>query len=154
MAASAMTETILPPDMLKGLKPEFIAPLVGVLTAQNVSISPRHTRRVTDTPRAPTSTAESLSWAPASSRRCGTNGRKVCRLRASDVTMLNGQGAVWRTDDSFTPSAVAAKWEEVANFTNAEHPVNSEDGDMMVSGRIPTTRSATKCFVLITRRAY
>lgn len=36
MAASAMTETILPPDMLKGLKPEFIAPLVGVLTAQNV----------------------------------------------------------------------------------------------------------------------
>jgi multifunctional beta-oxidation protein len=38
MAASAMTETILPPDMLKGLKPEFIAPLVGVLTAQNASI--------------------------------------------------------------------------------------------------------------------
>ena len=37
MAASAMTETILPPDMLKGLKPEFIAPFVGVLTAKNVS---------------------------------------------------------------------------------------------------------------------
>jgi len=32
-----MTETILPPDMLKGLKPEFIAPFVGVLTAKNVS---------------------------------------------------------------------------------------------------------------------
>jgi hypothetical protein len=31
-----MTETIMPPDMLKGLKPEFIAPLVGVLTAKNV----------------------------------------------------------------------------------------------------------------------
>lgn len=39
MAASAMTETILPPDMLKGLKPEFIAPFVGVLTAKNVSLA-------------------------------------------------------------------------------------------------------------------
>lgn len=36
MAASAMTETIMPPEMLKGLKPEFIAPLVGILTARNV----------------------------------------------------------------------------------------------------------------------
>lgn len=27
----------MPPEMLKGLKPEFIAPLVGVLTAKNVS---------------------------------------------------------------------------------------------------------------------
>ena len=39
MAASAMTETIMPPEMLKGLKPEHIAPLVGVLTAKGVSNS-------------------------------------------------------------------------------------------------------------------
>jgi len=32
-----MTETVMPPDMLKGIKPEHIAPLVGVLTAKNVS---------------------------------------------------------------------------------------------------------------------
>ncbi|QRW04425.1 short chain dehydrogenase [Ceratobasidium sp. AG-Ba] len=32
MAASAMTETIMPPEMLKGLKPEFVAPLVLALT--------------------------------------------------------------------------------------------------------------------------
>ena len=37
MAKSAMTETVLPPDMLAGLKPELIAPFVGVLTAKNVS---------------------------------------------------------------------------------------------------------------------
>jgi len=33
-----MLETILPPDLLKGLKPEFIAPFVGVLTAKNVRL--------------------------------------------------------------------------------------------------------------------
>jgi multifunctional beta-oxidation protein len=32
-----MTETIMPPEVLKNLKPEHIAPLVGVLTAKNVS---------------------------------------------------------------------------------------------------------------------
>ena len=37
LAASAMTETVLPPDILKGLKPEHIAPFVGILTAKNVS---------------------------------------------------------------------------------------------------------------------
>ena len=31
MAASAMTETIMPPDMLAGLKPEFVAPFVAAL---------------------------------------------------------------------------------------------------------------------------
>ncbi|KAF8529806.1 peroxisomal hydratase-dehydrogenase-epimerase [Gautieria morchelliformis] len=31
LAASAMTETIMPPDMLAGFKPEFVAPVVAVL---------------------------------------------------------------------------------------------------------------------------
>ena len=31
LAASRMTETVLPPDMLKALKPEFIVPLVAYL---------------------------------------------------------------------------------------------------------------------------
>lgn len=42
-------------------------------------------------------------------------------------------GAVWAVDGSFTPSAVAAKWAELGDFTDAEHPINSEDGDMQVS---------------------
>ena len=37
-----MTETVMPPDMLKGIKPEFIAPLVGVLTAKNARCSLPH----------------------------------------------------------------------------------------------------------------
>lgn len=34
-----MTATIMPPDILKHLTPEFIAPVVGVLTAPNVSMA-------------------------------------------------------------------------------------------------------------------
>ncbi|WVR05503.1 hypothetical protein IAU60_002521 [Kwoniella sp. DSM 27419] len=100
MAASAMTETILPPEMLKGLKPEFIAPMVGVLTAKNGP---------------------------------DVNGR-IFELGAgfvSEVRWERSKGAIWRTDDSFTPSAVAEKWSEVQNFDQPEHPLNSEDGDMM-----------------------
>lgn len=51
----------------------------------------------------------------------------------SELRYERSKGAVWKTDDSFTPSAVAAKWHEVRNFDGAEHPVNSEDVDMMVS---------------------
>ncbi|WWC69102.1 uncharacterized protein I206_103038 [Kwoniella pini CBS 10737] len=100
IAASAMTETILPPDMLKGLKPEFIAPMVGVLTAKNGP---------------------------------DVNGR-IFELGAgfvSEVRWERSKGAIWRTDDSFTPSAVAEKWSEVQDFEHPEHPINSEDGDMM-----------------------
>jgi len=52
-----MLATAMPPDMLKGLRAEFIAPFVGVLTAKNVS----HTRGSTLIDRDPTSMAESLS---------------------------------------------------------------------------------------------
>jgi multifunctional beta-oxidation protein len=38
LAATAMLATAMPPDMLKGLRPEFIAPFVGILTAKNVSL--------------------------------------------------------------------------------------------------------------------
>lgn len=42
MFASAMTKSVLPPDILKGLKPELIAPFVGVLTAKNVFVDGRN----------------------------------------------------------------------------------------------------------------
>ncbi|KAK4689122.1 multifunctional beta-oxidation protein, partial [Tremellales sp. Uapishka_1] len=100
MAASAMTETILPPDMLKNLKPEYIAPLVGVLTGKNGP---------------------------------DVNGR-IFELGAgfvSEVRWERARGAVWKVDESFTPSAVATKWDEVQDFTNVEYPQNSGDTDMM-----------------------
>lgn len=109
IAASAMTETIMPPDMLKGLKPEFIAPLVGVLTAKN---GPEVNGRIFE-----------------------LGGGFV-----SEVRYERNEGAIWKTDASFTPSAVAAKWESLQSFDKPEYPVNSEDGDMM--GWLGKSRSA------------
>ncbi|KAK8869455.1 hypothetical protein IAR55_000019 [Kwoniella newhampshirensis] len=113
MAASAMTETILPPDILKGLKPEFIAPLVAVLTAKNGP---------------------------------DVNGR-IFELGAgfvSEVRWERSKGAVWKTDDSFTPSAVAEKWSEVQNFDSAEHPLSSEDVDMVGLAKKSKSLSSNK----------
>ncbi|WVQ81251.1 hypothetical protein IAT38_003373 [Cryptococcus sp. DSM 104549] len=100
VAASAMTETIMPPELLKGLKPEFIAPCVGVLTAKNGP---------------------------------DVNGR-IFELGAgffSEVRWERSKGTVFRVDDSFTPSAVAAKWSEIQDFTNPDYPINNGDGNLM-----------------------
>ncbi|ODN74569.1 hypothetical protein L202_06933 [Cryptococcus amylolentus CBS 6039] len=99
IAASAMTETIMPPDMLKGLRPEFIAPFVGLLTAKNGP---------------------------------DVNGR-IFELGAgffSEVRWERSKGAIFRTDDTFTPSAVALKWDQASDFTQSDHPLNTTDGDM------------------------
>lgn len=58
----------------------------------------------------------------------------------SELRYERSKGAVWKTDESFTPSAVAAKWHEVRNFDGAEYPVNSEDGDMLVSTPLRSQR--------------
>lgn len=34
-----MAESVMPPEFLKGLNPELVSPLLGVLTAKNVSCS-------------------------------------------------------------------------------------------------------------------
>lgn len=41
IAASSMTATIMPPEMLKHLTPDFVAPVVGVLCAPKVSLFSR-----------------------------------------------------------------------------------------------------------------
>ena len=75
MAASAMTETILPPDMLANLKPDFVAPFVVAVTHP-------------DGPEA---------------------SGKVYEVGAGYVAELRwerSKGHVFKTDDTFTPSAV------------------------------------------------
>ncbi|KAL7424311.1 hypothetical protein Q5752_001901 [Cryptotrichosporon argae] len=91
MAATAMTETIMPPEMLAGLKPEFIAPMVGVLTAKN---GPDVTGRIFE----------------------------MGAGFYSEVRWERSKGYVFKADDSFTPSAVAAKWEAVQNFDEPDYP--------------------------------
>lgn len=75
MAASAMTETVMPPDMLANLKPEFVAPFVVAVTH----------------PDGPDASG------------------KVFEVGAgfiAEIRWERSKGAVFKTDDSFTPSAV------------------------------------------------
>jgi hypothetical protein len=75
-----MTATIMPPDILEHLTPEFIAPVVGVLTAPEVSdtespeIVCAHIRFYI---RDPTSMVVSLNWVPGLCPRSGVNEQRV-----------------------------------------------------------------------------
>ena len=120
MAASPMTETIMPPEMLAGLKvrshysppiihsltifpqPEFVAPLVLALTHPE---------------------------GPEASGKCFEVGAGF----VAEVRWERTQGAVFKTDESFTPSAVKARWGQVTDWTNAEHPESMGSVDMAVS---------------------
>ncbi|KIJ52606.1 hypothetical protein M422DRAFT_776220 [Sphaerobolus stellatus SS14] len=99
LAASAMTETVMPPEMLAGFKPEFVAPFVASITH----------------PEGP-----------------DANGKifEVGAGYAAEVRWERSPGAVWKPDDSFTPSAVKEKWAEVIDFEKAEHPESMADRDI------------------------
>ncbi|ANB12509.1 bifunctional hydroxyacyl-CoA dehydrogenase/enoyl-CoA hydratase FOX2 [Sugiyamaella lignohabitans] len=96
IAASRMTETILPPDVLDKLKPEYVVPVVGYLVHENTK----------DT------------WG-------------IYEVGAGAVTKLRWQrakGALFKGDDSFTPSAVLKKWDEINDFSaGSEFPNGSKD---------------------------
>ncbi|TFK40300.1 peroxisomal hydratase-dehydrogenase-epimerase [Crucibulum laeve] len=98
MAASAMTETIMPAEMLANLSPEFVAPFVAALCH----------------PDGPDASG------------------KVFEVGAGFVAEIRWErsnGAIFKTDASFTPSAVKAKWSEVVNFTNPYYPTAVTDVD-------------------------
>ncbi|KAF2636802.1 peroxisomal multifunctional enzyme type 2 [Massarina eburnea CBS 473.64] len=90
IAASRMTETVMPPDVLEKLRPEWIVPLVAVLTHK--------------------SSDETGSIYEA-------GGGHIAKLRWE-----RSKGALFKQDDSFTPGAVAAKWKEIVDFSDPEHP--------------------------------
>ncbi|GJJ08297.1 hypothetical protein Clacol_002508 [Clathrus columnatus] len=96
VAASAMTETVMPPQLLAGFKPEFIAPFVVAVTHP-------------DGPNA--------------------SGR-VFELGAGFVAEIRWQrskGVVMKPDDTFTPSAVKERWNEITSFDQVEYPENMEN---------------------------
>lgn len=96
LAASRMTETILPPDVLAMLAPEYIVPVVGYLVHESVTES---------------------------------NG--IYETAAGVVTKVRWErsnGAEFKADETFTPSALLARIDEVQNFDeNCDHPTGSKD---------------------------
>lgn len=99
LAASRMTETVLPPEILQNLKPEFVAPLVLFLANEN------------------TEEAGSLFEVGAG---------YVAKLRWE-----RSQGAIFKTDNTFTPAAVQNKWSQILDFKGASHPASILDVDWM-----------------------
>ncbi|KAI9030129.1 hypothetical protein CLU79DRAFT_695494 [Phycomyces nitens] len=99
MAASRMTETILPPDILASLKPEFVTPVVGYLCHENTE----------------------------------DNGG-VYEVGGGFVSKLRWErssGVVFKADETFTPTAVAAKWDAIGDFEQPEYPSSVMDTDFM-----------------------
>jgi hypothetical protein len=97
IAASAMTATIWPPELLKNIKPEHVAPVVAFLCHDSC----KETGQVFES---------------------GAGYTGLGRWE-------EGKGAIFRTDKTFTPSAVAARWGEVVNLTDANHPKTQDDID-------------------------
>ncbi|KAF8738093.1 hypothetical protein AX14_011858 [Amanita brunnescens Koide BX004] len=100
IAASAMTESIMPPDMLAHLSPEFVAPFVAAICHP-------------DGPEA---------------------SGKIFELGAgfiAEIRWERSDGAIFKTDPSFTPSAVKAKWSEITDFSKPSYPTAVTDLDAL-----------------------
>lgn len=95
IAASRMTETVMPPDVLAALKPEWVVPLVAVLVhkdnTQNGSIFE-------------------------------VGGGHVAKLRWE-----RSSGLLLKADDSYTPSAILKKWDQVIDFSKPDYPSGPAD---------------------------
>ncbi|KAJ1727342.1 hypothetical protein LPJ61_004622 [Coemansia biformis] len=108
LAASRMTETVMPQEILNALKPEFIAPVVGYLAHE--------------------STAQ-------------TGG--LLEVGAGTITAHRWEGTagvVFKADQSFTPTAVKARFDEICNFDGpVTYPTSIKDNDWV--GKLEEARA-------------
>lgn len=90
IAASRMTETVMPPDVLKALQPEWVVPLVAVLVHKDAQ----------------------------------ENGAifEVGGGHCAKIRWERSSGALLKADESYTPGALLAKWDQVNDFSKPEHP--------------------------------
>lgn len=96
LAASRMTETVMPPDLLKLLSPDRVIPLVGYLVHENTQ---------------------------------DTYG--IYELGAgfySKVRWQRSKGVVFKADNSFTPSAILKRFDDIVDFSKgSEYPNGPAD---------------------------
>lgn len=91
IAGSRMTATVMPPEVIEQLKPEYVVPLVAVLVH-------------------PSNTQETGSIFEV-------GGGHFAKMRWE-----RSRGALLKPDNSWTPSAVLAKWKEVTDFSEPSYP--------------------------------
>ncbi|KAM7187862.1 peroxisomal hydratase-dehydrogenase-epimerase [Rhypophila sp. PSN 637] len=96
IAASRMTETIMPPDLLALMKPEWVVPLVAVLVHKS-------------------NTSESGSIFEV-------GGGHIAKLRWE-----RSSGQLLKCDETYTPSAVLKKWDQVIDFSKPQYPSGPND---------------------------
>ncbi|KMU92004.1 peroxisomal hydratase-dehydrogenase-epimerase [Coccidioides immitis H538.4] len=112
IAASRMTETVMPPEVLENLKPEWVVPLVAFLVHSS----------------------------------CKETG-SIFEAGAGHVAKLRwerAKGALLKTDDSLTPGALLAKWDQVNNFSEPSYPTGPNDFmDLLEEGmKLPSSPAA------------
>ncbi|KAG0705683.1 hypothetical protein DFH29DRAFT_1029857 [Suillus ampliporus] len=114
IAASAMTATIMSPEMLENLKPEFVAPFVAAVCHPD---------------------------GPNPSGRVFELGAGF----VAEIRWERSKGTVWKTDDTFTPSAVKLKWSEVTDFSDARHPNSLKDVEktLEIASKMPPNAQST-----------
>lgn len=96
LAASRMTATVMPEEMLANLKPDWIFPVVGVLAHESNT----------------------------------KNNGGIYEMAAGFVAKVRwerAKGALFKPDDSFTPSAILKRFDEVNNFEGASYPDRTSD---------------------------
>lgn len=95
VAGSRMTETIMPPQIVAQLKPEFVTPLVLKLCHE--------------------------------SHRDGGRLFEVGAGWAGQVRWARSKGHGFPVDRPLTPEDVAAQWQHITDFTDADHPASAQE---------------------------
>lgn len=95
IAASRLTETIMPPELLANLKPEMVSPLVAWLCHEDCEET-----------------------------------KSVFEVGAGYVSKLRWErslGTSFPLGKHFSVDDVAKRWDKITDFTDAEHPTNTQD---------------------------
>lgn len=91
IAASRMTETVMPPEVLAALKPDWVVPLVANLVHES---NKKETGSIFE----------------------------VGAGHMAKIRWERSKGALLKTDETLTPSAILKKWNDVEDFSKPSYP--------------------------------